>query len=294
MKKLLLTGSSGLLGGNINFEIGGKYEIFGLYKNKANPEIRNQFEVDLTDHEKIREIVHAVKPDIVVHCAALTDVELCEKNYSLAHATNALATKNLLTTVGPEARFIYISTDSVFDGRKGDYKETDSPSPVNNYAKTKLEGEIFVEKGSPDYVIIRTNIFGWSRVKGESFAEWIFNNLSQRKVINMFEDVIFSPVTGNTLSLFLEKMLNSNFKGIINTGSRSAISKYDFGVLLARQMGLDTSLIRPISVDSFPFKAKRPKNTSINLEKFERNFGTAPELKDEITKFCLAKKRVAV
>lgn len=284
-QKVLLTGSSGLLGSNYNFEFRNKYEIFGVYKNYPNPEIKNQFRADLIKKEEVAKIANALTPDLIIHCAALTNLDLCEDNYSLAYETNVGATLNLLMAFNAKTRFIYISTDSVFDGTRGNYRETDLPSPLNNYAKTKLEGESEVEHNSKNYAIIRTNIFGWNRIKGESLAEWVYASLKIGKTIPMFTDVIFSPILVNTLSFLIDKIADTKFIGRLNIGSEGQISKYDFGLLLARKFGFQESLITPFSVDNLYFKARRPKNTTLNLEKARNLLSEMPNLEEEITKF---------
>lgn len=274
-----------MLGGNLVFELQDNHDLFGIDNSTPNPELQKSFQVDLKDCDKLQELVSTIKPDSVIHCAALTNVDACEDDYILARETNALATRNLIAALGPKTRFIYLSTDSVFDGRRGDYSETDLPSPLNNYAKSKLEGEWYVEQEMENYVIIRTNMFGFNRVKGRSFAEWIINSLSQQQNINMFTDVIFSAVSVYTLVQFIEKLLMSDFTGRLNIGVGSTISKYDFGISLAKMFGLDASLITPISVDEFEFKAKRPKNTSLNVSKAKGIFGSMPSIEEELVLF---------
>ncbi len=181
MKKLLITGSSGMLGSNIVHELGNHYELYGIDHGTANPELQNQFQADLRSPAKLIEAIDKIRPDFVVHCAAITDVDICEDNYALARETNAIATKHLISAVGSKTRVIYISTDSVFDGVKGNYSEVDIPSPLNNYAKSKIEGEWYVEQEAENYVIIRTNMFGFNRLRGQSFAEWVINELAKRQ-----------------------------------------------------------------------------------------------------------------
>jgi len=286
MKKLLITGSSGMLGGNIVFELRDKYNIIGVYRNLSNPLLKKQVKLDLTKHNDVFSAINDINPDFVIHCAALTDIDKCEDDYSLARQANAITAKNLVSSLSPRTKLIYISTDSVFDGKQGNYNENDLPSPVNNYAKTKLEGEQFVEQHANNYVIIRTNIFGWNRVKERtSFAEWIYDNLRQGNQIEMFTDVLFSPISVNTLSLLIDKLLHINFVGRLNIGSNNSTSKYDFGVHLAKLFNFDSSLITPISVNKFPFKAKRPKNTSLNVSKAKDIFGYLPSLEEELSEF---------
>lgn len=285
MKRLLITGSSGLLGSNIHFEIGSRYETYGIYREHPNVEIKNQFKADLTYPEQIKDIVETVKPDFVIHCAALTSVELCESDYDVAYKANVLATSYIVSSVNVNTKFIYISTDSQFDGKKGNYSEEDTVSPLNNYAKTKLEGEWVVEQKLKNYVIVRTNIFGKNRIGKESFAEWIINSLHSRKEIKMFTDVIFSPLMANSLAIYLNLLLNSDFTGKINIAASNSITKFEFGLFLAKTLGLNPSLIRPSSIDLFSFKAKRPKNTSLDVSKAKRIFGELPSVEEEIIKF---------
>lgn len=284
MKRLLITGSSGMLGSNLIYELDSNYELYGIDNSTANPELQKQFQIDLRDSAKLSEVFSVMRPDFVVHCAALTNVDTCEDNYVLAHETNALATNHLVSTIGSETRFIYISTDSVFDGKGGNYSETDLPCPLNNYAKTKLEGEWFVEQGLSNHVIVRTNLFGWNRVKGCSFAEWIYQSLEQKKFIKMFTDIIFSPVSVYTFSSYIEKLLNLDFVGRLNLGTKDPISKYDFGVKLAKLFDLDDSLITPVSVETFNFKAPRPKNTSLDVSKAGGFLDLLPNIEDELVK----------
>jgi dTDP-4-dehydrorhamnose reductase len=285
MKRLLITGSSGMLGSNIVHELGTHYKLYGIDNSTANPELQNQFQIDLRSSAKLGEAIGKIRPDFVVHCAALTDVDMCEDNYALAREINALATKHLISTIGSKTRFVYISTDSVFDGIKGNYSEVDIPSPLNNYAKSKLEGEWYVEQEAENYVIIRTNMFGFNRLRGRSFAEWIINDLAKKQSIKMFTDVIFSAISIYTLIQFIHKLLLSDFVGRLNIGVVSSVSKYNFGIHLADKFGFNASLITPISVDEFNFKAKRPKNTSLNISKAEDILGDMPDIDEEIDLF---------
>ena len=278
-----------MLGSNIAFELKDRYSIFGIYKSSPNPMLENQLRVDLTVYDDVARAMDRIKPDLIIHCAALTDVDACENNYELAYNTNAGATKSLLRVLGSEARFVFISTDAIFDGRKGNYTETDPPSPLNSYAKTKLEGEKFTKEFSYNHIIVRTNIFGWNRVKGVSFSEWIYDSLKRKQPIKMFTDVIFSPVTVNTLSMLIDKLLYKDFTGTLNIGSMDPLSKYDFGMRMAGLFDFDKSLITPISVDEFVFCAERPKNMSLDISKAKDIFSILPTIDEELQ--VLYKKR---
>lgn len=286
MSRLLITGSSGFLGGNIIFDYGNEYDIFGIFRNTPNPNIKVQFQIDLSSAKDTKRILDKIKPDYIIHCAAISSVDLCETNKLEAQKSNVKSTENLVKSTTPDTRFIYISTDSVFDGTKGNYSEKDEVSPVNNYARTKLEGEAVVKQYNKNYMIVRTNFFGFNMVKGESFAEWIVNSLTKGKRINMFTDIIFSPVYVQTLSQLTKKLLTSKIVGILNISSQDHISKYEFGVSLSKKLDLDSSLISPISIDEFNFIAKRPKNISLNAARAKDLLGSVSLIEDEINKFC--------
>jgi len=286
MKKLLITGASGMLGSAFVAEAERTYDVYGTCLNHCNPALKNEIRIDLRDSAGVAAIVSKVDPDCVVHCAALTNIDICEEDYEAAYAANAMATGNLVSALKPGKRFIYISTDAVFDGMDGNYSERDLPSPLNNYAKTKLEGEQFVGRHSDNYVIVRTNIFGWNHIrKGGSFAEWVYDSLYNQRPIKMFTDVIFTPLTVYTLSRLIMRLLVNDFVGILNIGSGKAISKYDFGVCCAGLSGFNSECITPVSVDTFSFKAKRSKNMSLNVSLAKTLFGNMPGVEDEIRLF---------
>lgn len=289
-KKILITGSSGMLGSNLVNRIPDKYEVFGSYRTVPHPGAANSVQVDLADGDSIKAMMDLARPDCVVHCAALTDVEFCESDYAKARAVNAGATGELVLLAGARTRFIYISTDSVFDGARGNYSETDLPSPLNNYAKTKLEGEWFVEQRSKNYAIIRTNIVGWNLVRGQSFPEWIVRSLDGGSAIKMFTDAMMSPLTVTTLSRFIDTLLKSDFVGRVNIATSDSVSKYDFGRRMAEVFGLDASLIEGSSIDSFGFKAPRPKDTSLDVSLAGKIFGRLPSVEEEIKELYNTKR----
>jgi len=287
MKKLLVTGSSGMLGSSLVLKAEASYEVYGADKEIPVPSAKRTVKVDLSDKKAVDSMMDSIRPDIVIHCAAIIDVEACEKDYGLAYASNAASTENILSGFSSAGRFIYISTDSVFNGEKGSYNELDAPEPLNNYARSKLEGERFVESYSKNYVIVRTNIFGRKKIKtNSSFAEWVCENLKKNIPIKMFTDIIFSPISVNMLSALLLKLLTVDFSGKLNIGSIDSISKCEFGYAIADMLGLDKSCITPVSVDTFSFTAKRPKNTSLDVSKAKDIFGHLPNVREEISLFC--------
>ena len=266
----------GFLGKNIMREFQNKnYEVIGttLSKNESN-----LLKIDITSKEQLG-IIFKLKPQLVINCVAKTDIDYLEKNQDDAFAVNSFAIKNLADVCNKEnIRLIHLSTDSVFDGRKGNYKEDDIPNPINVYAKSKLEGEKIIEKICKNYVIIRTNFYGIDG-KQKFLFEKIYHQLSNSEEIIGFIDVIFSPLEVTNLSKMILDVSESDYVGRLHLSSDEFFSKYHFCKSIAKIFGFDENLIKKGSIDEFKFVAKRPKNTSLNNEEAKKI------IKTKITKF---------
>ena len=275
MKKILVTGASGLLGLNIAVEAAKDFEVYGVAHN--NPVQSPDFTMlsgDLLAPGTIKQLFDQTQPDWVIHCAALTDLEVCETNPKLAEELNA----DLPGRMADEAsrrgtRFVHISTDAVFDGQYGNYTEEDPPNPPNVYARTKLAGEQAVVAANPDAIVARVNFYGWSLSGQRSLGEFFFNNLQDGNQIKGFADVYFSTLLANDLALILVKMLESGLSGLNHVFSADVLSKYEFGVAIARRFGFDPDLIEPISVADSHLKASRSPNLSMRTAKLVQALG---------------------
>ena len=181
---------------------------------------------------------------------------------------------------------MHVSTDAVFDGECGDYTEDDEPNPLSIYALTKLQGEGYVAEFYPKAVIARANMFGWSPSGERSLAEFFYNSLSAGKPVKGFTDVYFCPLLVNDLSQILLAMLEKQLSGLYHTVSSNCISKYDFGVAVARCFGLDESLITPISVNDAGLSAARSPKLTLKSDKLARDLGeTIPTIEAGMEKF---------
>lgn len=289
MKKVLITGSRGMLGKDIvrTLSTTNEYTIYAINR-KIDTSVKNSYDIDIRDHKKILSVVKDINPDVIIHAAALVDVDFCEKNKEIAYDINVNASKRLAALT---KKMVYISTDSVYSGVVGNFKETDSKDPINYYAFTKSIAEDEVMKANPDSVILRTNIYGYHTPIGRSLFEWAYKSLSQGSEITGFDDVFFNPLYTEQLAYAIRVLLDINYSGVINTGSDEPLSKYDFLIKLANTFKFDEKLIRPISVDKGILGAKRPKNTTLNIDKmkevtgisFSVEFGLEQLYKDFIT-----------
>ncbi len=222
------------------------------------------------------------------HCAAEVNVNLCEKDFKHAIHSNVDYTRLLFSKIKSEKLF-YISTDAVYDGFIGDYKEVDNTSPINNYAKSKLLGEKVVDELAEKYYIIRTNIFGRNSKNKNSLFEWGENEIKQGKNIPGYTNMFFNPLYVGHLAQVLFELMGSNLNfGIYNVGSSDYISKYDFLQQEAEFLDCNQELIQPIEYVPQNDNVVRPLNTTLNCNKLLKEM---PNLDLSIKKsFSMLKK----
>jgi len=273
--RLLITGASGLLGINLAMEAMREHEVIGVDRGKLKSAPFQVLRADILKMDEINSTLDATNPNWMVNCAALANLEKCEANPLQARNLNTDLPGELATLCAKRnIHFVHISTDSVFDGtREGAYKEEDEPSPPGVYSQTKLDGERVVEQANPQAIIARVNFYGWSLGARRSLAEFFVNNLSEGKNVNGFTDVIFCPMWVNHLSRLLIEMLKKDLHGLYHVVGARAMSKYQFGVEVARTFGLRESLISPQSVLSSDLTAKRSHNLWLSTHKLSTDLG---------------------
>ncbi|WP_414733592.1 dTDP-4-dehydrorhamnose reductase family protein [Acetobacterium carbinolicum] len=271
-KKILITGASGMLGKRIIelFSIDQKYEVYGVSrknKNNDSPDII-MVNIDLMDMEAVEDGLNQIKPEMIIHCAANVNLEDCQKNQNAAYKLHVESTQKLAAYNPGSTKFIYISTDSVFDGRKGNYTEEDKVNPLNYYAESKYLGEKTAISSNSNTLVIRTNIYGFGSSEGHSLVEWAIEQLSSNQSIKGFEDVLFNPVYVGQLAAIIKKLLEEgNITGVLNIGSDQFISKYQFLKKVAKTFDFSDELISSASSDSMSMLIDRPKNTTLNVSK---------------------------
>jgi len=268
-------------------------KIFSILKNNEKKVIGTNFQkksdefknLDITNFDLVNSFLNKEKPDLVINCAANTNIDYLEKNEKYANLINGVGVENIAKTCKKiSSKLIHISTDSVFDGTKGSYKEEDSTNPINVYGKSKLLGEKLLQENLDNFIIIRTNLFGYNHQE-RFLLNWILKNLKEQKEFTGFEDIIFNPLEISFLSDLIVKLGNIEYSGIVHLGSDEIISKYDFGCEVADILGFDKKVIKKGSIEHSNLIAKRPKNTSLSNLKAKKilkiNF---PSLKEQILK----------
>ena len=273
--KLLITGASGLLGINLAVEAMREHEVIGADRGKLKSTPFPVVRADLTHRNEIDSILDMAQPDWLINCAALANLEKCEEDPSQARTLNTDLPGELATACAKRnIRFVHISTDSVFDGTKeGAYTEEDEPSPPGVYSQTKLDGECAVQDLNPQAILARVNFYGWSLGGRRSLGEFFVNNLNEGKNVNGFTDVIFCPILVNDTARLLLEMLQKNLSGLYHLVGAQPMSKYQFGVEIARRFRLREDLISPRSVEEAGLTAKRSHNLWLSTHKLSTDLG---------------------
>ncbi|UYN88697.1 MAG: SDR family oxidoreductase [Anaerolineales bacterium] len=273
--RILVTGASGLLGSNFALQAAPRYEVVGITHLRPlhNPSFET-LQADLLAPGAVNAVLEAAKPDWVVHCAALANIDACEKQPELARQLNAELSGQLArATAERSMRFLHVSTDAIFDGSKAPYKETDAPNPLSVYGKTKRMAELAVKAAHPKWLIVRPNLFGWSLQGNHSLAEFFYNNLSAGTAVKGFTDRLFSPLHVGLLAEILLELLEQDAHGIYHAGSRDSLSKYDFGVAIARRFGLDEQLVQPANTEGAGAEAPRSADLRLNVSRLTQALG---------------------
>lgn len=270
--KVLVTGAAGMLGTAILDRLLNQFELFAT---DLNPGFKNNQIIwntcNLLDFEQLDTLIHKIKPHYLIHCAAFVSLDFCEENKDTALKLHADSTERISQHLEHwNGKLIYISTDSVFNGLKETpYVESDSPEPLNIYAQTKLQGEKNALKNKNN-IVLRTNIFGWSRDEKLSFAEWLLKGLMTKEERNMFTDVYYSPIHVSLLADIIVNIIDSNITGLYHASGSTPISKYEFAKLLIDAFEIDSPVLNKTNVDDVKFSTARPKNMSLNNSLLEK------------------------
>ncbi len=271
-KRLVITGASGLLGSNLTYYFRNKYDILGLYN--YHPVLFDGISTekcDLLYDKDVKTLISEFAPQVIIHCASVANIDECELDQKSASNINVKGTKHVVDAIsGKNIKFIYISTDSVYKGEKGEYSEHDKVAPQNYYGLSKYYGELEALRQTGS-LVLRTNLFGWNVQNKYSLGEWILYELKSGKRINGFKDVYFSSIYTMELSRVLDIAISMDISGVYNCGSSDFCSKFDFCLLLSKYFELDEMLIDAISVNESKFKTKRGKNLTLNVDKIQRD-----------------------
>ena len=272
MKKLLITGVSGFLGGHIFSLAESRFQCQGTYYSSvAAQDISNWTRIDLCDFFQVFQLVSEFQPDVIIHTAANSNLDECEQNPESARATNVEATANLIGVATRQgARLIHLSSDMVFDSTGSLYTESDAPNPISVYGRTKLQSERIAQAHNNSVIVRAALIYGRRKFGGNSFSMWIENNLSQKRPTPLYTDQFRSPILAENLAEILLELCESDFTGILHAGGANRIDRFSFGRQLCDILGYDESLLQPISMHKHDHPAPRPQDVSLSVTKLAK------------------------
>ena len=274
-KKVLIFGASGTLGSNIIYYLKKKYNfIFAVHEQKlffANVRYFNFSKEDIIHESILNKKIKNIKPDIIINCAANTNLDYCQKFPKKTKIINTFF-PGLLSKICKELsiKLVHISTDHLYNGK--DFfkkKENFKTSPINIYAEQKLAAEKKILQNNPSSLIIRTNFFGYSFKKNQ-LVDLIIKNASENKRIPLYGNYFFTTISTKYLSFCIENLIRKNTKGIINIVSNETISKYDFGLKVFDFLNLNKNLILKLKLNKKSHIAHRCKNLSLSNNKLKK------------------------
>ena len=279
MKKILILGSTGLLGKNLSIFLNKNYKVFKHSNSK-----KSEFIYDLTKYDNIKKMINISKPNIIINCVGYTNVDDCENNFNKAYEINAKINLNLSKIlIKKNILLIHISTDQVYSNKYKNYSSENLINLINNYAISKYLGEIYLTKLKKT-IILRTNFFGYGdKFRKNSFCNWILQSAKKNIKINLANDIYFNPISINSFCKIIEYVIQNPVEGTYNLGSKNGISKYNFAILLLKHLNINSSNILKSNLKNLDLEAVRPKNMLMDCKKFETTYNIIlPNIQNEI------------
>jgi len=281
--RIFITGGSGLLALNWALSVRNRYAVtLGVHEREISLEGIDTCHCILESTDSIKSVLADLNPMLVIHAAGLTSVEQCESSPILAHRANVEIAANVAKICSSlDIPLVHISTDHLFSGDVAMMDENELVSPVNEYGRSKAEAESIIMSIYPDVLIVRTNFFGWGPTHRASFSDFIIDALRSGNKITLFKDVFYTPIHISTLASAVHDLVNLKVNGIYNVVGDERISKYEFGIKVAKYFKLDKSLIIAGLQKDRPELVQRPKDMSLSNNKackvLNRKFGNVDE-----------------
>lgn len=294
-KRILIIGSNGMLGQRLVFSYLGNDNVellcASVEESSLIPGISYK-QIDITQKNKVKELILDFFPDVIVNTAAFTNVDKSETEKETAWKINVNGIENIsLYAWTIDAHLIHISTDYIFDGKSGPYSEDDKPMPIGYYGRTKLASENSVRTSGVRYSIVRTNVlYGPAKYGRPDFVKWVINSLTAGEKIRIVTDQIGNPTYIDDLVIAIGKIIEFRKEGIYNIGGIEMLSRFDFTLRIAEYFNLDRELILPVLTKDLNQTAHRPLKSGLIILKAETEIGYKPHTISE--SFALMKKEL--
>jgi len=272
-EKVLITGSNGLLGQKLVNFFKKNYEVYALSRGEnknTNTKGYTYYNIDVTDFYKLNLLINNIQPNFIINAAAMTNVDECEERKAECDIINVELVRQLVQSCkNNNIHLIHISTDFIFDGKNGPYKETDNPNPLSHYGLSKLNSEEIIINAKIEYTIIRTIlVYGIvDNMRKNNIILWIKDSIENKRIITIIDDQFRMPTFVDDLAMACLSAVQKKARGIFNVSSNKLLSIYDMAIEIANTFNLDKSYIKRITTNELNQKAIRPAVTGFDLEK---------------------------
>lgn len=270
--KILITGAFGQLGNSLKNFLSINDEVFRTGLNI--PTGGKGLQLNIVDKIMLKDIISSISPDVIINLAALTNVDFCESNPEIAKEVNTNGVQNLVDVFS--GKIIHLSTDYVFDGLKGPYKEEDQINPISVYGKTKYDAEKIVLDKNNNLVLRANVLYNMFGNNNASFLNWVVNNLKNKNSIQVVNDQFNNPTWTESIAEILVNCLNKNMSGLYHWGDQDYLSRYDFAIKIAESYNLKSDLIKQISTSQLKQMAPRPLNGGLDQSKLKKYLNIIP------------------
>jgi len=301
--KILLTGANGLLGRRLLKKLQEKnYEVVATAKDVSGLlQLQNgnatYHTLDITDGDAVYKLITSTKPNVIIHSAAMTQVDQCELNKIDCWNSNVTATRFIVDAAREcGSRIIFLSTDFVFDGTSGPYKEEDTPNPINYYGSSKLAAEKAIMESELSWTIVRT-VLVVGKSDGDqrqNIVSWVKEKLEKREKIKVVDDQVRTPTFVDDLAHGIILVLEKNATGIFHIAGKDTLTPFQIATKTAEFLELDSSLIERVDAGSFTQAAPRPPKTGFIIEKAKKDLGYQPRSFNEILAEIFSESKTAL
>ena len=278
--RILITGAFGQLGHSLQSVLSKKSNYELICTGRKVKKGQEGIPLDIRNQVALKELINTTAPDILINLAAMTNVDACELNPKLAGEINVAGLEHICDSF--KGKIIHLSTDYVFDGTSGPYKEDDPLNPISIYGKTKLASEhILLEKDIKNLVIRGNVLYDYSPHTSASFLNWVVSSLKGNQEIKVVEDQFNNPTWTRSMSDIIELSIENDLEGIIHWGDSVHISRFEFAKLIAKKFSLNESLIKPVLTSELNQPARRPLQSGLSTEKLVNMLDIIPPSIDD-------------
>jgi dTDP-4-dehydrorhamnose reductase len=276
---VLVTGASGSLGWTLSRVLGSSCDVVAAYcSHPIHPDGTKGVLLDLRNPASIKSVLEEYRPETIFHLAAIANPDLCEKDPQTAYRVNSIASDELARyACGARAKLVFASTDLVFDGKRGGYREEDEPHPLSVYGETKVRAERVVLDRCPSALVMRSSlIYGIGSPVSETFLGSLLRTLARGEKMRLFVDQKRNPILVDDLARAMIEGVNQDLAGLYHVGGGEVVNRFEFGKMVCDAFGYDQSLLVPIEMKDFTYIAARPLDSTLDITRFVSASGFEP------------------